>query len=87
MEMTKSDFRFQGSGFRVQEVRAGTMILFCAIGLLVAGCAAPESKEKAAPAASWPAAPDNAHAPESDLPYGKPAPDKPGYVVSPYHTG
>lgn len=55
--------------------------------LLLAGCAAPEREEKHAPAASWPAAPDNTHAPESDLPYGKPAPGKPGYVISPYHAG
>ena len=66
-------------------------IVFIAIpALFLAACSATPGGKSNIKAGSWPDPPDNVQrwdADDSDLPYAKPAPDKPGYVTSPYHTG
>ncbi len=62
-------------------------VLFVA-GALLAGCSSGPQDNTPLPQGAWPEPPENrAGSRDSDLPYAKPAPGKPGYVISPYHAG
>jgi hypothetical protein len=64
------------------------LLLFPA--LFLSACSTTPGDKSSLKAGSWPDPPNNVErwsADDSNLPYGKPAPDKPGYIISPYHAG